>query len=82
MSGGSFDYAYNKVDTFVNELVSCIEEDKQTLNPETIDRLKQVAAMSSLAAKLMKEAEWLYSGDTGEDTFCKRVEELLYDLDH
>lgn len=82
MSGGSFDYAYIRVSNFVDELVSRIQEDKQELNPETIDRLKQVASMADLTAKLMKEAEWLYSGDTGEETFCKAVEELLYDLDH
>ena len=39
-------------------------------------KLAEIAAIVDYAAKLAKEAEWLYSGDTGEETFMARVAKI------
>ena len=39
-------------------------------------KLAEIAAFADYVGALMKEAEWLYSGDTGEDTFMCRVHDL------
>jgi hypothetical protein len=44
-----------------------------TWKPEVAAKLAEIAAIVDHAAKLAREAEWLYSGDTGEDTFTERV---------
>jgi hypothetical protein len=37
--------------------------------------------MADITAKLMKEAEWFYSGDTGEESFVERVDEILAEVE-
>lgn len=83
MSGGSFNYAYSRMEQFADELRNKLQEqgkDPQGYgypNPRwTTDvacKLATVAALADYVALLAKEAEWLYSGDTGEDTFMQRV---------
>ncbi|MBK7786968.1 MAG: hypothetical protein IPJ57_21040, partial [Gemmatimonadetes bacterium] len=41
--------------------------EKCEFSAETIARLQSIAEDAERTAKLMKAAEWLYSGDTGED---------------
>ena len=86
MSGGSFDYAYSRMSQFADELRNKLcEQGKDTqgygyLNPQwTTDvacKLATVAALANYVALLAKEAEWLYSGDTGEETFMERVQHI------
>lgn len=80
MSGGSFDYAYSRVEGFAGELAdklarNDVEEDgwKYGFEPATVAKLREIEALARKAAALMKEAEWLYSGDTGDESFMKRV---------
>jgi hypothetical protein len=40
------------------------------------DKLYEIAQLSEYVGLLMKEAEWLYSGDTGEDTFISRMHKI------
>jgi len=47
-----------------------------TWEPQVAAKLAEIAALVDYAAKLAKEAEWLYSGDTGEDTFMGRVKKI------
>ena len=85
MSGGSFDYACYRVDQFADELGLRLDEfDKKDewgyqpnkFGPATLAKLREIEALARRAAKLMKEAEWLYSGDTGDDSFMERVREI------
>lgn len=85
MSGGSFDYAYGHASNFACELGDKLENfDKVTewgdqpnlFPPEVLAKLREVQATVEHAAHLMKEVEWLYSGDTGSDTFMRRVAEI------
>ena len=47
-----------------------------TWEPAVAVKLAEIAAIVDYAAKLAKEAEWLYSGDTGEETFMARVAKI------
>lgn len=85
MSGGSFDYACYRVDQFADELGLRLDEfDKKDewgyqpnkFEPATLAKLREIEALARHTAKLMKEAEWLYSGDTGDDSFMERVREI------
>lgn len=85
MSGGSFNYSYNRVNEFVETLHERLEntqrrndwgELENMFSPKTLVLLKEIELTAARTAKLMKEAEWLYSGDTGEDTFKERVDNI------
>ena len=85
MSGGSFDYAYQHAARFADELRNKLaEQGKQDCDgwtvtewtPEVAARLGEIADIAERASKLMKEAEWLYSGDTGDDTFMRRMDAI------
>jgi hypothetical protein len=84
MSGGSFRYAYNHVEQFVEELHNKIDDNDKPnewgdgfgFSPEVLVKLQEVVDIATLSAKLMKEVEWLYSGDTVEDTFLERVAKI------
>lgn len=85
MSGGSFDYAFCRVDQFAAELCMRLDEHDQVnewgdkpneFGPETLAKLREIEYLARHVAKLMKEAEWLYSGDTGEESFMRRVGEI------
>jgi hypothetical protein len=84
MSGGSFDYAYARMHEFADDLRDMLSQQGQrkdgwevgTWEPQVAAKLAEIAAIVDHAAKLAKEAEWLYSGDTGEETFMWRVAKI------
>lgn len=77
MSGGHFFYAYSKVEDFAEHLLRDLHSRPDWIEyPETRLKLIEIQRFSELIAKLMKEAEWLYSGDTSDDTFLERVKEI------
>jgi hypothetical protein len=84
MSGGSFDYAYRHMVEFADDLRCKLAEQGQVVNgwevgtwkPEVATKLAEIAAIVDHVAKLAREAEWLYSGDTGEETFMWRVAKI------
>jgi hypothetical protein len=86
MSGGSFDYACYKVLQFSDELKNKLEAQGKDLQHDgypqpkweshVSDKLYEIAQLSEYVGLLMKEAEWLYSGDTGEDTFISRMHKI------
>ena len=86
MSGGSFDYACYRTMQFADELRNKLQEQGKdpsgegwpnaTWTSDVACKLSEIAAFADYVGALMKEAEWLYSGDTGEDTFTQRVREI------
>lgn len=81
MSGGSFDYAYSRVNSFVEELTDKVNKSEIELNPETAYALGEIAGVASIVARLMRETEWFYSGDHSEESFMKLIRPLLATLD-
>ncbi|WP_274644821.1 hypothetical protein [Pseudomonas serbica] len=85
MSGGSFNYAYSRVQDFNEALAEKIRNndipdeygDVAGYPPEVLVVLNDVQAQTVQIAALMKAVEWLYSGDYGPETFLERVAEHL-----
>lgn len=73
MSGGSFNYAYGHVIQFSEELKNSIDKNIDEFPSEVMEKLKQIIIKTEEAAFLMKEVEWLYSGDTSDKTFMERI---------
>ena len=84
MSGGSFDYAYRRMMDFADDLRNKLAEQGQvvdgwevgTWEPAVAVKLEEISHLVDHAAKLAKEVEWLYSGDTGEETFMWQVTKI------
>jgi hypothetical protein len=76
MSGGSFDYAYSRAQSFAMDLEARLDDGSEW-EPETVRRLRLLVEAVRSAADGMHAAEWLYSGDIGEDTFMARTEALV-----
>ena len=84
MSGGSFDYAYRRMMDFADDLRNKLAEQGQVVDgwevgtwpAEVAVKLEEISHLVDYAAKLAKEVEWLYSGDTGEETFMARVAKI------
>jgi hypothetical protein len=82
MSGGHFNYAYSRINLFADELANDLDEAGKMncygeLNPELPDAVKtimqEIIDLAEYTSRLMKEAEWYFSGDTGDETFLARV---------
>lgn len=87
MSGGHFNgcgYVYYQVNQFADELENEIENNEREneygyaplYRPDVIAYLKSVLPMIQKTAKIMKEIDYLYSGDHGEDSFMSIVQRL------
>lgn len=88
MSGGSFNYAWVRVETFVEELEAKLRrasaphtsddggEWVPELSPEVLAKLAEIAKMGEQFAKVMRQTELLYSGDNGEESFLENLAEL------
>lgn len=78
MSGGDFNYAYQTVEQFALELAHKLDNPTAyySTDPEVIKTLHRIGCDAIKTAALMKEVEWLYSGDIGSDTFMDRVKEI------
>ncbi len=75
MSGGSFDYAYLKTKTFADELEAKLHMTEYEFSDEVRAKLNLILDQTKKTAFMMREVEWLFSGDTGEDSFLERIAE-------
>lgn len=83
MSGGSFNYAYSRVNDFADDLLAKIDENWKPdrdgcisgMPPFVIDELTAMVSEARQLAARMRAAEWLYSHDIGPETFMKWVAE-------
>lgn len=75
MSGGSFDYAYLKLQIFAEELEERMVEDAKTgvWSKDTQICLQDVVAEAKHLSRIMKVVEWMYSSDMGEDDLHKAL---------
>lgn len=88
MSGGAFHYAYASTGAFAESLRERLsrqgqmlgsgryfEDYEPTWTPQVAAELERIAGLAEHVAKLMREAEWLYSGDHSEESFLALVRE-------
>ena len=88
MSGGHFDYKYSQILALADELKHEIDINDDTsideygdtpghkFKSDALRNLKIAQRLLSLIGELAKEVEWLYSGDTGEDAFISKIDEI------
>ena len=76
MSGGSFDYAYSKVNYFVDDLDDKLNDPEYVFSPEVMTKLREIKAIAENTSQLMRAVEWLYSGDDSEETFMEKVKKV------
>lgn len=93
MSGGRFDYKQYHISEIADELENIIlnndsEEKNRWGDPiglhfptEVITKLKEGVRSLRIAAVYAQRADWLLSGDDGEDSFLRRLEEELKALE-
>lgn len=85
MSGGSFDYLNYKISQFADELKYAIKNNKKkdstgyspNYSNETILFLNQCHKIIETAGKLANVIDYLYSGDSSEDTFKEEIIPIL-----
>lgn len=84
MSWSAFEYLYQKASEFADKLECEIENNDRVndlgycpgYSKETISELRKIESNARKLAKLMKETEWLYSGDNSEDTFLRNITKI------
>lgn len=85
MSGGHFNYSYAKVQSFAEELKRAIHDNVtpdehgyyHEFGEDALILLSSIVRLADVTALLMKEAEWLYSGDTPEYKFISNVQGII-----
>lgn len=87
MSGGHFNsnnYIYHRVYQFADELENELENnDKENelgyspkYNQEVLNYLKNQVPSLRKMSQIMKEIDYLYSGDHGEDSFLNAIKKI------
>ena len=88
MSGGSFGYAYRGVERFAGRLEERLRNAGKLSespygnyaecqwSPEVTELLTATAYAARKLATMMHAAEWLYSGDDGEESYLDAIAEL------
>lgn len=87
MSGGHFNYSgyiYFQVEEFADQLEKDIKNNNipneygycPNYSPEVIKYLKSQVSKIRKMAKAMKDIDYLYSGDHGEDSFLEIVKKI------
>lgn len=85
MSGGHFDYNCFRISQFADDLEHEIENNdvkndygyEEGLHDATLEVLTKIQRVIELSGKLAKEAEWLYSGDIGENGFVTSINKIF-----
>ena len=89
MSGGHYDYnqyyIWDIAETIVKDLANNSQEyeDEEEneyarhMPSDVVARMTELKNKLEQVAKLVKEADWLYSGDTSEEYFCEQYDLII-----
>lgn len=82
MSGGHFDYKQYQISDIADSIDKLILD--ETRNPaysqQTIEEFNRAVNLLRLASVYVQRIDWLVSGDDGEDSFHRRLQEELVEL--
>lgn len=89
MSGGSFNYAYSRVQDFADELEYKIDhagevrssyggwtDTEPDYGEETHAMLRKIVEQARKFAEVMRAVEWMYSGDSGPEYVRAALEKM------
>lgn len=79
MSGGHFNYDQNRIDNIIEAIEEAIEE--ANYSGATLQEFAFGIRQLKLAKIFAQRIDWLLSGDDDEDTFHKRLNLDILDLD-
>ena len=79
MSGGSFDYKYQQIKDFADQLNTYLERDDYNgaKHKETVLALEKCYKIIKIAGELAYAVEWFYSDDYGEETFMEEYKKII-----
>lgn len=93
MSGGHYDYDQFRLDNIADTIESDIENNNKTWNDgwgeqsgygmpsDVIARMTIIKNELHKLSRLVHAADWLYSGDTGVETFVQKFDEIYNGLE-
>ena len=81
MSGGAFDYQQYRLQDIAEEIDLRISEPDHGYRPETVAALKDAVNFLRIAQVYAQRADWMFSGDDGEDSFHERLKSDLAKLE-
>lgn len=79
MSGGHYEYSNFQLSQIAETIDNDIENNismNWNMSDQVISRMKIISEMLHTVEKLTHFADYLYSGDSGEETFIKRFDEV------
>jgi tRNA uridine 5-carbamoylmethylation protein Kti12 len=87
MSGGTFNYSQFRIEETADEVRQLAERyskpdsneywPRPAFAPETIALMRACADTLTLAGNMLHEVDYLFAGDTGEDTFRERMAKVM-----
>lgn len=77
MSGGYYDYKFNRADDLANEIEADLEGDVSELGTALGEEARLTVNLLRLSAKLARHLEWFMSGDYGDNTARERFAETF-----
>jgi len=88
MSGGHFDYKQYEIANIADQIEHEIEtnntpdewDDCWNFSEETLNKFREAIEILRKAHVMIRRIDWLLSGDDGEETFHKRLESDLKEL--
>ena len=92
MSGGHFDYGQDTIKEIADEIQTVINENSETTpaefgnplgrqySPMVIAKLYGAVAALRIAYVYAQRVDWFLSGDDGEESFLKHLEEELKEV--
>lgn len=85
MSGGAFNHAYVHVRYFSDELDDLIRMASEPdlydysgplYSPVVLAKLREIQILAARMSRLMRETEWLCSGDHSDDVFMRIIAQI------
>lgn len=77
MSGGHFNYDQRRILYIIEDIEDALQYEN---NPEVLQRLKEAIEALKKAYVYAQRIDWYFSGDDGEESFLRRLNEELNEL--
>ncbi len=84
MSGGHFNYYQSHIQEIADQIEHIIhmngKEDDLNFSKKTIRELKKAVRALKISYVYAQRADWLFSGDDGEESFHSRLKQELSEI--
>lgn len=80
MSGGHFDYDQYRISRIADDIEIYTESNKYNFNEDVLRHFRDAVLSLRKSQVYAQRIDWLLSGDDGEESFLKRLDEELQKL--